>query len=354
MGYRQIEAGATRPKPETVGAIARALRVDANSLLVPVRALRKVRFRAQKKMTTREEVLANVARQLDSYAELERLLNKRTTFRLGELQGALRKLRGANKPVEAAATARRALKIGEEDLIRDICGLLEDNGIKVLTPRVASEGFFGLSVGDDEGGPAIVVNTWERISVERWIFTAGHELGHLLLHHDAYDSAQSEEDEREEKEADVFASYFLMPEKVFRKELAEARGLSWLDRVFKLKRLFRVSYRTVLYRIASELPPDQKKSVWIRFNTEYRRRMNRPLPGTVEPEGLPLDAFFQRPAEKSADEPERLERHDFMQDRLIRLARQALEEKKISIRRAAEILEIDAEEMLHLVESWAD
>ena len=352
VGLRYIEAGTTRPRAETIVAIAQALGVAVESLHVQTRALRKVRFRAQKKMTTREEVLANVARQLHSYRELEQLLGQRRSTRLAEVRAAVSKLRGDHRAVEAAALTRRALGLGEEDLIRDVCGLLEDNQIKVLTPSVASEGFFGLSVGDDEAGPAVVVNTWDRISVERWIFTAAHELGHLVLHLGAYDASQSEEDEREEREADVFASHVLMPEKVFRKELAQAWGLSWLDRVFKLKRLFRVSYRTVLYRIANDLPADQKKKVWIRFNVEYRRRTSRPLPGTIEPDGLPPDAFFRRPPDKSADEPERLDRHDFMQDRLTRLVRHALEAKKITSRRAAEILEIDAAQMLDLAESW--
>jgi Zn-dependent peptidase ImmA (M78 family) len=108
------------------------------------------------------------------------------------------------------------------------------------------------------------VNTWDRISVERWIFTAAHELGHLLLHLDAYQVDKLEEDVGEEKEADIFAAHFLMPDHVFKKELAEASGLSWYDRVFKLKRLFRVSYRSVLYRIASHLPAEQRKNVWVR------------------------------------------------------------------------------------------
>jgi hypothetical protein len=32
-----------------------------------------------------------------------------------------------------------------------------------------------------DGGPAVVVNVWGRLSVERWIFTAAHELGHLMI-----------------------------------------------------------------------------------------------------------------------------------------------------------------------------
>jgi len=34
---------------------------------------------------------------------------------------------------------------------------------------------------------------WERLSVERWIFTAAHELGHLLLHLDAYDVSKTDD-----------------------------------------------------------------------------------------------------------------------------------------------------------------
>ena len=77
----------------------------------------------------------------------------------------------------------------------------------------------------------MVVNVWERISVERWIFTTAHELGHLLLHRDAYAIEKRGEDAGEEEEADVFASHFLMPQDVFEREWTEARGLSFVERV---------------------------------------------------------------------------------------------------------------------------
>jgi hypothetical protein len=166
---------------------------------------------------------------------------------------------------------------------------------------------------------------------------------------------RTEEDESEEKEADTFAAHFLMPEGAFKREFDEASGLSWYDRVFKLKRIFRVSYRSILYRVASERPADQKKNVWIRFNAEYKRKNGgRTLPGTVEPDGLPPDAFFRRPAEKGSEEPERLERHDFMQDRLARLVRQALERDEITLNKAAEVLDLDLEEMRDLSNSWVE
>ena len=84
--------------------------------------------------------------------------------------------------METARAARRVVGLGPEEPVHDICGLLEENGVKLLLLETKRDSFFGLSVGAGDGGPAVVVNTWDRISVERWIFTAAHELGHLLLH----------------------------------------------------------------------------------------------------------------------------------------------------------------------------
>lgn len=66
----------------------------------------------------------------------------------------------------------------------------------------------------------MVVNVWDRVSVERWIFTAAHELGHLLLHLTSYQVDESTEDKGQEVEANTFASHLLMPEETFRKEWA--------------------------------------------------------------------------------------------------------------------------------------
>lgn len=124
----------------------------------------------------------------------------------------------------------------------------------------ATNAFFGLSVGPNDSGPAVVVNTWDRISVERWIFTAAHELGHILLHQDAFDRSRSDEPDQEEEDADQFASHFLMPDAGFNSEWEESRGLSLLNRVLKIKRIYRVSYKTVLYRLMQSGLEDQ--SVW--------------------------------------------------------------------------------------------
>jgi Zn-dependent peptidase ImmA (M78 family) len=252
-----------------------------------------------------------------------------------------------------AIAARKAVGLAIDAPIRDICGLLEDNGVKVLPMPLASEGFFGLSVAQEDGGPAVVVNVWERISVERWIFTAAHELGHLLLHLDAYKIEERGEDAGEEKEADVFASHFLMPQDVFEREWPEARGLSFVERVLKVKRIFHVSYKTVLYRLAENTP--MKNSVWGRFKVEYKAAYGRSLGNVDEPQGLAPGKFGSAMAEaRSADEPAHLTSHDFTEDRLRRLVREGIEGELITIGRGAEILGLSLAEMRKLVSAWVE
>lgn len=351
VGYRNIESGGSAPRVDSLMRLASALGVRLEELLAPVRTLHGVRFRAQKKMTTRGELLADVARWIDDYSELEGLLKARLPFKLEAVRKKLGGMRsGEARALKAAALARDAIEIDNE-IIRDICGLLEDNGVKVFTPKLASEGFFGLSVSEADGGPAIVVNTWERLSVERWIFTAAHELGHLLLHLDAYDVTKADEEPGQEKEADTFASHFLMPDALFKKEFAEARGLPLVKLVFKLKRIFRVSWKSVLYRIASQSPDGAK--LWPRFQWEYKSLTGRTLGKADEPDALVAEDFRSvRPSAKVADEPEHLVEGDFMEDRLSRLVRKAVEDEEISLGRAAEILRIGLEDMRELSNSW--
>lgn len=350
VGYRNVESGDSVPRTESLVKIAEALGVGIEDLLRPAETLRAVRFRAQKKMTAREQLLLDVGRWLHAYAALEDLVGEKPESSLLSLVSPLSKRTpGTARAIHAAAEARRALKLAPKDGIRDICGLLEDNGIKVYTPVLASEGFFGLSVGVEDGGPAVVVNTWDRISVERWIFTAAHELAHVLLHLSSFDVEKSDEVDGEESEADMFASYFLMPEALFTQEWDEAAGLGFMEAVFKLKRIFRVSWKTVVYRLAAQ--PGAPKDLWARFFGEHKRRTGRSLRATEEPGGLRRDEFTAGPAPRGL-EPEQLSPSDFVEDRLARLVRRALTEKKITYARAAELLRVDEATMRARVKSW--
>lgn len=203
----------------------------------------------------------------------------------------------------------------------------------------------------------MIVNRWERISVERWIFTAAHELGHILMHLHAYDVEQAEENDEEEVEANLFATHFLMPEATFDEEWREARGLGFVERVFKVKRIFRVSWKTVVYRIAAR--SEDPSRVWAQFYIAYKRQHGISLRATEEPEGLGTEIFgssghWAAPVPKVADEPEHLSPCDFVEDRLRRLVRVGVEEGRLTVSRAAEVLGTDVETMRRLRASWLE
>ena len=139
--------------------------------------------------------------------------------------------------------------------------------------RIFSDSFFGLSLVDNNKNRVIVVNTWNKISVERRKYTVAHELGHLLLHGESYQSADKVEDKKEEKQADVFASHFLMPEEIFIKEWNKYSNYDFIEKVIKIKQTFGVSYQVVLYRLSDILKKCKIDiNIWKVFNDDYMRK----------------------------------------------------------------------------------
>ncbi|CAN5852831.1 XRE family transcriptional regulator [soil metagenome] len=342
-GYRKVEAAESEPRAGTILALSRGLGVKPGDLLRPAPPLPVARFRSTKRMRERELLLIRVAKELKDYTDLEGLVDPGPTLTLPVLAPRDR------EPSRAALRVRKAFDLEDDEPIHDICGLLEDRGIKVLRLAIASDAFFGLSVADGSSGPAIVVNVWDRISVERWIFTAAHELGHLVLHAGDFDPLVTVEDREHEREADLFAAHFLMPMASFQKEWGQSSGLGLYDRVLKLKRIYRVSYLTVLYRLDEMGIPD----IWARFKAEARRRTGRPLLKADEPARVGPGAFLGRVVEtRKGDEPTQLTGYDFLGDRRQRLVRQAVEAEAISIGRAAEILGVPLREMRQIAGSW--
>jgi Zn-dependent peptidase ImmA (M78 family)/DNA-binding XRE family transcriptional regulator len=347
LAYRNLEAGVSLPKSETLLALARALAVGTSDLVTPAAELRHVRFRSFSRLNTRDQILFEVGRRLRDYNEVEEILEDRAEY---TLSGTF-SLGGERAPEKAAARVRERFGLAPDEPVRDLCGLLEANGVKVLPLRIVSDAFFGLSVAAVDGGPAIAVNIWERISVERRIFTAAHELGHLVLHLAEYRVDCKQEEAEQEKAANLFAAHLLMPPGVFGKEWDETYGMAFIDRVLKVKRIFRVSYRTVLYRL-SEMGV-VGTDVWQRFQTEYKKRHGRTLLKSDEPAALAADAFRASfPEPSRAGEPEELSPADFMDDRLLRLVRTAIECAAITLARGAEILGLSLLEMRQLSASW--
>ncbi len=350
LAYRNLESGKSIPKASTLQFLANAFGVQIQELVTAVPELRHVRFRSLKRLNTRGQILNEMARKLKDFHEIEGLLNSHVKY---GLEGFSAKRSGSSeaRAMKAAREVRHIFGLNDAEPVRDICGLLESEGVKIIPMNIASDAFFGLSVAKDNGGPAIAVNTWERISVERWIFTAAHELGHLVLHLGSFDVNQTQEETQQESEANIFGSYFLMPEKSFDKEWQDTYGLSLVQRVLKVKRIFRVSYRTVLYRVAQT----NGDKVWRIFQANYKQLFGRTLLKEDEPDALGSDAWDAGyPEGTRAGEPENLSPVDFEEDRLSGLVRKAIEKERITMNRGAEILGLSLSEMRALSASWID
>jgi len=332
---KNIEGGKSVPRTHTLMKLTKVLDTRFQELFMPVRTLEHVRFRSRKRVAAREQILSRVARWLYDFNSLEEILSDTHPYHLADVPATL----GNNEPMALAAAVRRTMGLSSAEPIRDMCGLLEHAGIKVLPLLHSSDAFFGLSVGEKDKGPAVIVNIWDRISTERQIFSAAHELGHLLMHISAYSKDTTYEEKEQEREADLFAEHFLMHEEGFARAWDEASGLHFLDRVMKVKRMFKVSYKTVLFRLIQRGVLDD--SMWRKFPPAFERHYGRKLSRKEEP--------FSEGAE-----PFGMQYFDFYEDRLSRLIRKAIESDEISLSRGAEILHISTEDMMNRIREWQE
>ena len=332
MAYHNIEKGIAAPRVSNLQKLAKALGVKVFHLVRRVPKLHSVRFRAlkwksKKSRLSREEIKSETALWMRDFNDLEAMLPRKKNKKvcIDNKKYNMQSL----SPEEAAGKARDCLRIEEDAVIADICGLVESAGIKLHFMNIDLDNFFGFSVNDKELGAAIVVNSHGSIPTERKIFTIAHELGHILMHPSSFNDEDKEID-GQEKEADVFASHFLMPREAFHKRLAEVKGIDFVDAILHIKRVFKISYAAVLYRLVDE--SIASRDIWKLFRARYEKRCNFNFKKRKEP--VPLAAI------------------DCIEDRLSCLVREAYEKELISMSRAAEILDKSIIEMRELANGW--
>lgn len=331
------------PNSSTLIKISTALGVSFSDLLAETPTLKTLRFRTNHKLTAREiaerdQLQIDSAIWLKNYVNLEELTQNQTEYKFEKIT--------TENPIEAAKEIRRMYNIQDEEPIYDILSLVEDAGIKLYLHDFNFQKTFGLSVNKEDGGPAIIVNNNESISVERKIFTIAHELGHLILHRNSFDGEVSEENEIEEKQANDFAAELLMPEKAFEKQWELHSGISWVEAVLQIKQYFRVSYKTVLSRLNSLIGDRFTPGfLYAEFSRLYRLKYHHDLKNHYEPNSISELA----PAK---DEPKKISCFNFTEERFERLVRLAYEQEKITISRAAEMLSLSAKSMRERIAEW--
>lgn len=323
--YIKLEKGESQPKDATVQKIARLYKLNPENLFSTTPKFSSLRFRlksikTQRQFNQRESTIQLFSNDLSEYTKLEEILKQPTKYKPIE--------RKIKTPKETAYILRKELGLEETEPIHDICGLLQKIGIRLILLNSPLKEFFGLSVKLSEDSIAIGLNKDEKISIERKIFTIAHELGHILLHSNSFLPEEKLEIDKEEKEADEFASHFLLPEKGFWKEWHKREGLSFIQKVLQIKRIFKVSYKTVLVRLNEQFSKSKGLNPFVIFNKNYKK---------------PLSAH---------EEPEGLTEYDFAEENFPRLVREAFIKEEISFSKAAEILKISISEMRELANSW--
>ena len=343
LAYRNIENGESDPSLKTLEKLASVFNVNIEEFFKEYSPnIKAVRFRAleDKNIKKREEIIYTVADWLDEFNSLLFKLNEegKYSFNLSDLENQ------NYTPIEMAKQARGRLRLNENEPIRDICSLLESRGgIIVYTKEFFSDSFFGLSLIDNNKKRIIVVNTWNKISVERRKYTVAHELGHLLLHPNSYEEQEKEENKEEEKQADIFASHFLMPQQSFVDEWNKYNNYDFVEKVIKIKQTFGVSYQVVLYRL-SEIIRDNniKINVWKEFNKLYMSKYNVVL--DRKNEVIPMN--------ENLKELQSLSSNFYYGRGIAELVRKAYNKEIIDINEAAKILKKPIEEIQNQINLW--
>jgi len=262
----RLERGSNPPDEATIAKLVRVLAFprsfffDQDPQEIDTGA---VSFRSFSKMSARERDAAisagSLGLQLSAWVEAR--------FRLPAPK--LLDLSYETDPEIAAHSVRQAWSIGERP-IGNLMGLLETKGLRLfsLSENTASVNAFSFWRDDK---PYIFLNNFK--TAESSIFDAAHELGHLVMHK----HGDPKETRSAEREANGFASAFLMPARDVRASIP--RRIT-MDAILKWKKRWRASAMAMAHRLNSlRLLSDwQYKSICIELGKRGYR--------TSEPGGI--------------------------------------------------------------------
>ncbi len=125
--------------------------------------------------------------------------------------------------------------------------VIQNIGINVIAKDFKNDAYFGASSFSNDLGSYIIINDSEKIPEERKIFSLIHEYGHLLFHSEQYSNSQynafyvSGKSDMNEKIANKFAGYFLMPKNLVDSYIESRKNIDPIE----MKKYFKVSIQTL-------------------------------------------------------------------------------------------------------------
>lgn len=173
--------------------------------------------------------------------------------------------------VEAAAAVRRAWRVPDGPL-PDLIGLIESAGIPVIPLNSFHEKQSATSHRGRWFDWMIAYNDSHPASRQR--FTIAHELGHIVLDHDASMATDDEAAAQMEHDADAFASALLMPAESARRELRTPN----FARLVLLKQRWHVSIAFLIRRALDTemIDPPRRQGLEIELSTQPGGRRREP------------------------------------------------------------------------------
>jgi Zn-dependent peptidase ImmA (M78 family) len=188
----------------------------------------------------------------------------------------------ADRIEEIANLVRSAWNVRRGPL-PDVIEKIEDSGILVSRIHVRAEKVDAFSQWSDRFGIPFIVLSRDKASAARQRYDALHELGHILLHKAVRPDQLNNRATYKvlEKQADLFASFMLLPEQDFLDELYAPT----LDGFLSLKERWGVSVGAMIMRSAALGLIDDfaVRRMWMNY-TRRGWRKGEPFDGKMEKE----------------------------------------------------------------------
>ncbi len=156
--------------------------------------------------------------------------------------------------------------------INNLTALVESAGVVIVPCDFGTQSMDATSLQLNDMPPLIFMN--KCIPGDRWRYTLGHELGHLVMH--------DLPSETMEVEADEFAAEFLMPANDLKLQFSKLPKIRLQD-LASLKPYWKVSMAALLMRAGTlgSLTETQTKSLWVQMSgAGYRTK--EPVPLEIE------------------------------------------------------------------------
>ena len=331
------ESGKTEPSASDLVRLANALgcRIEAFLGIAGMTDPPRFAFRAHSPLRKDPSIIVSARKYLTAYHEIEEITDSR-------LCGKLRTFvcdpdeQLSDDVIQTAAETLRQTSGLHDTGPENIASVLEGLGVRTLFFDQGVKGLEGLSTVQGEMTLLMLRN--RRRVVERTIFSAAHELGHLVLHPQLFtsDNGEDGDSKRFEREADKFAGNFLVPKAELIRIWGEERlkRLSLFNALIILKRVFHVSFHCLYHRVTElGLHPTVDRAIFI---NQIKRQLGITGKATMEDlEPDPLD-------------PEIL----YRTTRFSRLIRSAFLQDLIGVSKVAEMFQVTVERANQITRKW--